>query len=245
VTRLVRCPLEGLAEGVTGLSKEAARYLTRVHRFDVGSQFVAFDPAQGVEAEACIVELEGGTVRCAVGPVRAAPRLSGLAVTLLQGLGKGDRVEQVVRDTTQLGVQRIVLVESERSVVKWLDKGRDKHARYRSIAVQSCRQCGRGDAPELMGPMRLAQALALVSGAAIRLCFDAGAGRSLKAQLEAGSCEGEVAALIGPEGGLSENELTAAEAAGFCRVSLGPFTLRTETAAVAVLAVLAQYRPVS
>ena len=241
MTKGVRCPLDRLAEGRRELPAEAARYLTRVHRLSIGDCFLAFDPEAGVEADARMTEVRAAAVSCELGPVRAAGRVSKLAVTLIQALGKGDRVEQVVRDTTQLGVQRIVLVETERSVVRLLGKGRDKHARYRSVAVQSCRQCGRGDAPLILGPMRLDEAFVLVSDAALKLCLDEGASRPLRQHLEEQPPLGSAAALIGPEGGLSAGELAAAGRAGFTQVRLAPFTLRTETAAVAALAVLAQY----
>lgn len=241
MTRTVRCPLGDLAEGTRELPEDARRYLTRVHRLGEGAAFVAFDPEAGVEADARISAVRAGSVRCTLGPVRTATNVSKLSVTLIQSLGKGDRVEQVVRDTTQLGVRRIVLVQTERSVVKWLKKGKDKQARYRSVALQSCRQCGRGDAPVLLGPLSLAEALQLVAHATLKLCLDVNAERTLRAELEERPLEGELAALVGPEGGLSAVELAEAERAGFDRVSLGPFTLRTETAAVAALAVLAQY----
>jgi len=241
VTRVVRCPLEGLVEGTLDLPRDASHYLTRVHRLVVGASFVAFDPDRGVEADASILELGGDRVRCTLGPVRQAARVSQLGVTLIQSLGKGDRIEQVVRDTTQLGVQRIVLVETERSVVRWIGKGRDKLARYRSVAIQACRQCGRGDAPALVGPLRLGEALELVSALPLKLCLEPGAPRSLRERLDGAPLPAEVGALVGPEGGLSGAELDAAHAAGFVGVTLGPFTLRTETAAVAALAILAQY----
>jgi 16S rRNA (uracil1498-N3)-methyltransferase len=241
VTRVVRCPLEGLAEGTLDLPRDASHYLTRVHRLAEGASFVVFDPDRGVEADARIVELQADRVRCSLGRVREAARVSKLGVTLIQSLGKGDRIEHVVRDTTQLGVQRIVLVETERSVVRWIGKGRDKLSRYRAVAIQACRQCGRGDAPALVGPLRLGEALELVSALPLKLCLELDAPESLYERLEGGRRPAELGALVGPEGGLSPAEVEAAHSAGFVGVTLGPFTLRTETAAVATLAILAQY----
>ena len=121
-----------------------------------------------------------------------------------------------------------------------------RHARWRTLAVEAARQCGRGNLPAIVGPVPLAEALApaegLVRQAVLAPPDASGAALGLLSWLQAGHPETPVALLIGPEGGLSRSELELAERRGFQRVSLGRFVLRTETAATVALGVVACWR---
>lgn len=241
MSRTIRCALAPLRPGRLSLPPEASRYLLKVHRLKVGQQFLAFDPEARLEADATLVDDHHGKAACELGPPRSASLVSGLPVTLFQALGKGDKAERVVRDATQLGVRRIVLVQTERSVPRVLDKRQTKQERYERVAQEAARQSGRGDVPTLEGPLSLAEALTLAHPLPIKLAFDAAAQANVRSVLSNRTPELGVGALIGPEGGLSATELEALMAAGFSLVRLGPFTLRTETAAIAALAVLSEY----
>jgi 16S rRNA (uracil1498-N3)-methyltransferase len=159
---------------------------------------------------------------------RAATNRGALHVTVLQGVGKGDKPEDVVRLVTALGARSLCFVSAERSVAR---PSEDRGARLRSVAIEAARQSGRGDIPRIEGPMPLAQALNPFRGAELtRLCLDPRADTPLATRLEEPSV-----LLIGPEGGWSADELAEAVGAGFERVALGPLTLRTELAAAAAL----------
>jgi 16S rRNA (uracil1498-N3)-methyltransferase len=229
----VPCPL--LASGDVPLSAEAATYITRVHRLAVGDTFLAFDPERGTEADAELIEIGKRGAVARIAAIRAASALPARAVTLIQGSCKGDKMDAIVRDATELGATRIIPAITARSVAR-PDAARAD--RWRRIAVEAARQCGRGDAPTLDAPALLPAALALVDGAALRLCLDPTASASLGSRLEMVAAATNVAILVGPEGGLDAGELDAAALAGFERVRLGGFVLRTETVCAAVLGAL-------
>ena len=154
----------------------------------------------------------------------------------IQGLAKGDKMDSIVRDATELGATRVLPVVTAFSVVQ-LDGPRAaaRMTRWARIAEEAARQCGRADPPVVEPPRSWAEAVA-GAGAAARFCLHERAkdplGPGLARALAAGS---SLAFAAGPEGGLSEAEVAGAAAGGFEVVSLGPFVLRAETVATAVL----------
>jgi 16S rRNA (uracil1498-N3)-methyltransferase len=240
MTRPLRVYVAGLRAGEIELDAEAAHYVSRVHRLLEGAEFVAFEPSIEQEALAHVISVTKHGVRCRVEPLTRAPLPQPRHVTLLYALAKGDKVDRVIRDTTTLAVKRIVIVATQRCVVRLDDERRTHRAqRWQTIAVDSARQCGRGDVPEIVGPLSLAEALhGGEAGFGLGLCLDPAAERTLGEALRAWSPEAPAALLIGPEGGLTPEEIGAASAVGFNRVRFGTLTLRTEIAAVAALAAL-------
>ena len=240
MARVVRVAVHPLEPGEALLDVPASRYLVKVHRFEPGARFLAFDPEARSEADATLLEARIDGARCRIGTPRAAERVSRHETALIQCLGKGDKIDQVIRDATALGVSRLTIATSERAVVRISEDGPHRLERWRRVAIDAARQSGRGDLPEIVGPIELLAALASVS-ATFKLCLDPRAELGLYRAIERAGEGDAIDLLIGPEGGLSAEELELAERAGFVRVGFGPFTLRTETAAIAVLgAVLAR-----
>lgn len=236
MARRLRVYVAGLAKGQSELPREQAHYVGVVHRLGPGDAFVAFDPELGVEAAARVVRSERGRVECEFETLRPAARRS-LGITLLQGAAKGDRLEQVVRAATALGAARIVVVSCERSVATPSEMRRE---RLRTIALEAARQSGRGDLPELTGPLSLQAALEELDAATrLKLCLSPSSRVPLAERIRSWSVREASALLIGPEGGLTDAELSLAERFAFQDAALGPFTLRTELAAVAALACFA------
>src|SRR5258706_11844650 len=97
------------------LDPEASRYVARVHRVRLGETIVLFLPREALEANATIVAVGRAGVRCQVSEVRASSVRARRAVTLLQSIGKGDKLDAVVRDATELGATQVVAVETRRS----------------------------------------------------------------------------------------------------------------------------------
>jgi 16S rRNA (uracil1498-N3)-methyltransferase len=214
-----------------------------VHRLKAGDVFVAFDPERALEADAELVEVTRGPAATArIGEARGATVLPARKVTLLQAAAKGDKMDAVIRDATELGATRIVPVIAERSVSR--PEGAAARAdRYRRVAVQAARQCGRGDAPRIDAPMRIDAVLGELADRSdiFGLCLDPTATTPLRERLTALQSlptSAEIVVVVGPEGGLTEAELAMCERAGIARVSLGPLTLRTETVCAAVLGTL-------
>ena len=227
-----------LSSGELMLDEPESRYVSKVHRLGPGDRFMAFDPVQRVEAEARITEV-GRRVRCVAAELAVVP-LPSHDVRLVYALAKGDKLELVVRDATALGVTRVVLAESERSVVRLEPaRGTERVRRLQAVAVASARLCGRGDLPAIDGPLPLAAALERAGdGAELKVLLHTADVPPIARVLERWSLGTSIALAVGPEGGFAPAELELAEARGFVAASLGPLTLRTETAVVAALAVV-------
>lgn len=240
--RRLRVPIEGIAAGERELSKDAAIYVARVHRLGEGDAFTAFDPERAIEATAVIVACSARSVRVAIDGVKPAEVTAPRAVTLVQALGKGDKLDAIVRDATELGVTRVLPVIAERSVGRPSD-ATARLARWRRIAIEAARQCGRGDAPRIDAPEPLIEAVRAIAGgertgSSRGACLAPGATRSLGDVLIALPPAAPFTIVVGPEGGLSPAEIEACEAVGWPAASLGPLVLRTETVCAAVLGAL-------
>lgn len=237
----VRAPVAKLESGERTLSAESSQYLCRVLRLRDGERFVAFDPGSRTEAEATILEASASAARVTIGECHAASVVAETPVALVYGLAKGDKVDGVVRDATELGTTRIVIARTTRAVAK-LDGERagTKVERWRRIAEQAARQCGRADPPVVDGVLGWREALTLASDAsdesAAKFCLWENATEPLAPLLRAALSRGApIVFAIGPEGGLTAAEVEEARVLGYAPVSLGLFVLRTETVAAAVL----------
>lgn len=234
--KVLRVAVEGLAPGELRLAGDAAHYVLRVHRQAPGATLALFDPLAALEADATLVAADKRGALCEVTGVRPSPYRAH-PIELLQAVGKGDKPERIIRDATALGVARIVLVQTERTVVK-LDgeRAEARRERWQRVAVDAARQSERGDVPRIAGPVPLEAALEAVS-ASERLVLAPGA-EPLGDRLVRWSLPSPLAFVVGPEGGLSDAELAAARARAFDPVSLGGTILRTELAGIAALGAL-------
>lgn len=221
--------------GMTTLYGTAASHVARVLRLRGGDVVVLFN-GDGREHSGRVVTLRPGEVDVELLSSEGGAPDSPLPVTLLQGVARGERMDLVVQKATELGVARILPVLAARSVVR-LDgrQAQRKLEHWRAVAVAACEQSGRSRLPAVEAPVPLEQALSLVPTQGCRFTLSPGAATPLAA-LARGT--DSVSLLIGPEGGLTEAELGLATGAGFVPRSLGPRVLRTETAALAALAVL-------
>lgn len=219
-----------LASGEVKLTEAEERYLVRVLRLRPGDGVTVFD-GYGVEVDAV---LGGGEPsRLVLGERRTVPLPAGSRITLLQGVAKGERMDVVVQKTTELGIAVIVPVLTARCVPH-PGAASQRIERWRRIAAEAARQCGRADVPEIQAPVSLAAALAAAGaeGSSRFALWELEHERSLGRALAAATLPGEVVLLVGPEGGLDPSEAEQAAAGGFELVGLGPRILRTETAAV-------------
>jgi 16S rRNA (uracil1498-N3)-methyltransferase len=217
------------------LAGGAARHVTRVLRLRVGEALTLFNGSGG-EYAASIEQSQGGRVAVAIGEPRAIERESPLALTLAQGVSRGERMDLVVQKATELGVSGVVPVLSERSVVRLTAQQAERRLNHwRAIAVAACEQSGRNRLPAIASPVPLKDFLRTNTDGSMRLLLSPAATATLA---DLPRLVSAVTVLIGPEGGLAEAEQEAAVAAGFRPVRLGPRVLRTETAAITALALL-------
>lgn len=231
VAKVLRVPVTQLERGELELDRETARYVQRVHRLRPGAALELFDPERGVCASAVL--LEGARVRADAAEQAAAPELAG--VTLLQALGKGDKLDRVVAAATALGAGAVTAVATERAVVRLdAERAAARRERWRQIAVQTARQCGRASVPQLAGPLPLEEVL---RGEGPAICLD-GSGEAQLARVLDTVAGASLRVLVGPEGGFTDRELERARAAGFVVARFGSLTLRTELAAAGVLGAL-------
>lgn len=195
---------------------------------------VLFD-GRGGEYLAHIQRIERERVVAELASWRDVERESPLAVTLVQALQAGEKMDFTIQKAVELGVRDIVPVESRRSVLRLSgDRAAKRVAHWQGVAASACEQCGRNQVP-LVAPLeKLENWLARPTDASLRLMLAPDADEAL-VNLPSGSA---VQLLIGAEGGLDPQEVLAAKQAGFRPVRMGPRVLRTETAGLAALAIL-------
>jgi len=218
------------------LTGDQARYVSRALRLRIDDVIVMFD-GRGGEYTAVIREFAKDRVLVRVGNRRAREVESRLTIQLVQGLSRGGRMDVVIQKATELGIQRITPVITEFSVVK-LDpeKSAKRRDHWLKVSQSACEQCGRNTLPEIDLPQGLEDWLARLGGdSASRIMLDTGSSESI-ATLP--GPDEIVTLLVGPEGGFHDSERRRCIELGFTAVSLGPRILRTETAAVAGIAVL-------
>ena len=152
-------------------------------------------------------------------------------VNVAQGIGRGERTDYAIQKAVELGVTSIVPLLTRRGVVR-LDSERAerRRAHWQGIISHACQQCGRNRVPELLPTVTLNEWLQNYQTGGLDLLMNLGCGSGINALDYNG---GLITLLVGPEGGLEADEVESAYGAGFCGISLGPRTLRTETAAVA------------
>ena len=234
----VRVPVAELREGTHPLGPSVARYLGTVHRLGPGDAFVAFDPSRGVEAEGQVMVVSSTELVARVGPLRAATLVATREVTWAQALLKGEKMDGVVRDATELGVTRIVPMTTRFTVVKLEGPRREaRRQRWERIAREAARQCGRSDAPEVLPIMPWTEGLLALHGTAF--CLYEKATEPLVVPLRSAlETLAPLGFAAGPEGGFDAEEVAQARDRGVAVVSLGPFILRAETVAAATMGAL-------
>jgi 16S rRNA (uracil1498-N3)-methyltransferase len=169
-----------------------------------------------------------------VGALRPRQVESPLPITLAQGISRGERMDITLQKAVELGAARIApLVTSYCQVRLEGERLERRHRHWLGIIVAACEQCGRTRLPELLPAMTLAEWLAAETAAdELRIVLDHQAERSF-AQIEA--APRALTLLVGPEGGLEDTEIEAAQRAGYQGLRLGPRVLRTETAGLVAL----------
>ena len=236
-----------LASGDTlELPERAARHV-QVLRLQPGDIITLFN-SHGGEFEARITRMGRSDVQVEVSAHRDVEREPRRAVVLAVGMPANERMDWLVEKASELGAAGITPLMAERSVLRLKGERADKKvAHWQGVAIAACEQCGRNRLPLISGVASLNDwlaALPAASPATPRLLLSLRAGTQPLLQALAGSDSAALVTLLsGPEGGLSPAEEDAAIAAGFVPVTLGPRTLRAETAPLACLALLAQDQP--
>ncbi len=218
------------------LCEEDARHASRVLRMKAGEPCELFADGRRFSGEIAAIGEEVAVRVTGEMPSTEAK----LRITLYQGLPKADKMELIVQKAVELGCAQVVPVAMSRCVVQLDAKdGRKKQERWQKIAREACKQSGRCEMMAVTEPISFKQLLARLPehGAAIVPWEDA-RGYSL-ARFHAEHPEvTDLAIVIGPEGGMSEEEITRMKDANCRSVTLGPRILRTETAGICAMSAL-------
>jgi 16S rRNA (uracil1498-N3)-methyltransferase len=220
------------------LEGDETRHLRDVLRLREGDEVYVFN-GQGQEYRCHIARVDRRSATLEViEETEPSSRESPLRLTLAVALLKGEKFDLVIQKATELGVARLIPVITSRADVKVrnTDDGERKLVRWQRIALEAIKQCGRARLMQLEFPMALSDLMQATSSG-IRLMFAERAGIALAEALNR-SEPTDVTALVGPEGGWTDDEINQARVAGYEIVTLGGRILRAETAAIAVAALL-------
>ncbi|MDT8901963.1 16S rRNA (uracil(1498)-N(3))-methyltransferase [Anaeroselena agilis] len=226
-----------LADTVT-ITGPDARHIGRVLRLGPGAEIVVADKA-GHAARAVITAVEAASVQAAVRERLAAEHEPPVAVTLAQGLPKGDKLEYIVQKAVELGAAAVWPLACENCTVRYdAAKQVSRRERWQKIAAEAAKQCGRDVVPAVAPVRPLADALAEAGAdTEIIMLYEGQGGEPLRAILAGGGASSYLL-LVGPEGGFSLEEVALCRERGARVATLGPRVLRTETASLAALAIV-------
>jgi 16S rRNA (uracil1498-N3)-methyltransferase len=236
-------PPKAFGDGCAVITGELFRHMARVLRLKNGTAVLLADGAgneflgiiREVGKDRLVVTLEERSA------TEAPP--AGPAITIYQGLPKGDKLELIVQKTTELGVAEVVPFTAARSISR-IRKGEeaDKVARWQRIAREAARQSGRPSPPVVSLVGSIADVVMEARHATLRLLlWEEERGNRLRDTLAGLAAPASIAVIVGPEGGLTAEEAAEAKEGGFIPVSLGRRILRTETAGLALVAILQFY----
>ena len=231
-------PIDLTCGAMVQLDSQASHHLITVLRAKARDDLVLFN-GKGGEYLSTITQINKKQVGVQINKFIERKAESSLELYLAQGISRGEKMDYTIQKAVELGVKKIVPLLTERCAVKLDGERRAKKLQHwQSIIISACEQSGRNQIPELLCPMTLENGLCsaqadwrfVLSPTAVSQLKDMPIQKTQRVML-----------LIGPEGGLSEAEIGLACQYGFLPLNLGPRILRTETAAVAAMAVL-QYR---
>ena len=219
------------------ISESDYTHITKVLRLGAGDRITVFD-TESTEYEGTITDLSLGTIALQVHNTRLLQTEPRLELNLFQAILKGNKMDEIISQATQLGVSEVFPVISERTQVR----STAKVDRWNKIARESTKQCGRTVPPVVSEPADLQRSLEARNGSDLKIILYENQSDLLGDYMNS-SCRSvrAINIFIGPEGGFSEREITMAEEKGYTALGLGERILRAETAAVVSLALL-QFR---
>lgn len=231
-------PHPHIEKGMVRIEGSEVKHIRGVLRLKVGDEIVVFDGA-GQEYEGKIIEEIPSRVIIMVENVFSSKRESPLEITLAQSLLKGEKMDYLVQKATELGIKEIIPFISSRSVpILEKSKRLKRHHRWERIAIEASKQCGRGVVPKIEPLQYYSEIIQNISPDFLRLFLWEKDGASLKEILRRLEGKKKIFFIVGPEGGLSREEVGQATQKGFIPVTLGKRILRSETVSLCLLSIL-------
>ncbi|HSQ20705.1 MAG TPA: 16S rRNA (uracil(1498)-N(3))-methyltransferase [Blastocatellia bacterium] len=242
---------DNIADSMITLSADETHHLVHLLRMTPGNEAFVFDGC-GHEYRCNFRKVEHNHARLEITEALSDIVESPLHLTLAQGLAKGEKFDFIVQKATELGVSTIAPLITRYSDVRFDEQQKKKRVeRWRRISLEAMKQCGRRKLVDIALPRSLREFIAANASPdrspfpashdqRVLLLFTERDGESVTDALGERQESGSVIALIGPEGGWSEDEMEALNDYGCTAVTLGPRVLRTETAAVVAIALIQQ-----
>ncbi len=222
------------------LSAEASNHLIRVLRTKVNAPVTLFN-GNGFDYQCTILDNNSRKTRLSIDTIIEIKNESNLHITLIQGLSRNDRIETSIQKSIELGANRIIPVICQRSNTKTAkEKAAKKLTHWKKIAISACEQSGRCSIPEVTDIVPLNHLSQLLDDDALNITLNPQATTSLS-ELASNYAKKKIMSIqvfIGPEGGLSDEEITSLQEDNFTDIYFGPRILRTETAGPAVISAL-------
>ncbi|MBI4682302.1 MAG: 16S rRNA (uracil(1498)-N(3))-methyltransferase [Nitrospirae bacterium] len=222
------------------ITGDVARYLSLVLRVKLGDHLIVFD-GSGFKYDCTILKSHKKEVIAEKIKKEPYSVESNISITLAQGIAKGEKMDLIIQKATELGVSKVIPLITEHSEVRHTEKIN----RWRKISLSASQQSGRDKVPQIDEPVSykvfLYPSLEEGKGGSLKtgLIFsESRKERNLKQALKGFQNIKQITLLVGPEGGFSKEEITAAVEKGFIEVSLGPRILRTETAPITAISII-------
>lgn len=218
------------------VSKKEAHHILNVMRLSEGNEIAAFD-GTGKEYIGRILGADRKGLRIAIDKINKPDIKNSIEVELYQSLPKRARMDFIVEKATELGVNAIVPLITERTIARHGDRGPGKQSRWQNIAISAAKQCGRLDVPAVKKVVYFKDALKRIGefDKTLMACLYEGTEHIKNTVL---NFKGRILVMVGPEGDFTPKEIEAARSAGARLVSLGRLVLRVDTAALYLLSVL-------
>jgi len=228
---------QNINNNVAVISGSDYRHMTRVLRLKPGDDVILFD-AECYEHHGKIARIDSRQLTVEITASHRVNTDSPLNITLLQGMPKAGKMDYIIEKATELGVHTIVPVITERSQVR----ASGKQKRWERIALEASKQCGRTKPTVIENTLDFEDAINQYDSNSLGIIFHVNYDNSIKEFLRNTlQFPRNIIVLIGPEGGFSEHEVLLASNMGYTSLGLGPRTLRTETASLAVLSIIQFY----
>ncbi|OGX26635.1 MAG: hypothetical protein A3J51_02165 [Omnitrophica WOR_2 bacterium RIFCSPHIGHO2_02_FULL_45_21] len=235
----IYCPPENITQNkITIFDHAQLHHLVDVMRRRVGDRLSIFD-GQSLEYECVIDKITKDMAELTINSLKKISQEKGLRVILACAIPKKAKIDFIIEKATELGVERIIPLQTERAIVRiYPDRARGKLRRWQMIAKEAAKQCGRITLPLIEPVTPFIDALTELKEYDLAIIPNLGVGNQDIEKVMSNFKGKSVIVFIGPEGDFSECEIELAKASGCKGVSLGNLTLKVDTAAIAVVAFL-------
>lgn len=223
------------------LEGPVTHHILHVKRLGIGDRIILFN-GKGDDCDAEIVEIDQNNVKVRIGNVKRNNNENPVDISIAFAIPKGKRSNFLIQKCSELGVQKLIPLHFERSIVKVKDGKSEKIEKWQKIAIEASRQCERNVITEIRDVMNFADILKNINNYGLPLLANNQSDSdNLKNVLQKAQQVNSLIAFIGPEGGFTSREIEMAKEAGCKFVNISKQTLRIETAAIAFSAVLSYH----